>query len=83
MQIMLPLHDTAFDDVLGVYSHFIYSHFVFPFRLLFCKFFPNLLTHYHFVYWGFVCAEVFRPSQPEGVMSSTVSLPNHTFTGQA
>ena len=27
--------------------------------------------------------EVLRPSQPNGVMSSTVSLPNHRFTGQA
>ena len=32
---------------------------------------------------GFVCVEVLWPSQPNGVMSSTVSLPNHTFTGQA
>ena len=32
---------------------------------------------------GFVCFEVLRPSQPSGVMSSAVSLPNHTFTGQA
>ena len=31
---------------------------------------------------GFVCVEVLRPSQPNGVMSSVVSLPNHTFTGQ-
>ena len=31
----------------------------------------------------FVCVEVLRPSQPNGVMSSAVSLPNHTFTGQA
>ena len=31
----------------------------------------------------FVCVEVLRPSQPNGVMSSKVSLPNHTFTGQA
>ena len=31
----------------------------------------------------FVCVEVLRPNQPNGVMSSTVSLPNHTFTGQA
>ena len=30
-----------------------------------------------------VCVEVLRPSQPNGVMSSLVSLPNHTFTGQA
>ena len=31
----------------------------------------------------FVCVEVLRPSQPNGVMSSMVSLPNHTFTVQA
>ena len=31
----------------------------------------------------FVCVEVLRPSQPNGVMSSAVSLPNHTFTEQA
>ena len=31
----------------------------------------------------FFCVEVLRPSQPNGVMSSVVSLPNHTFTGQA
>ena len=30
-----------------------------------------------------VCVEVLRPSQPNGVMSSAVSLPNPTFTGQA
>ena len=31
----------------------------------------------------FVCVEVLLPSKPNGVMSSAVSLPNHTFTGQA
>ena len=31
----------------------------------------------------FVWFEVLRPSQPSGVMLSAVSLPNHTFTGQA
>ena len=31
----------------------------------------------------FVCVEVLQPSQPNGVMSSAVSLPNHTLTGQA
>ena len=31
----------------------------------------------------FVCVEVLWPSQPSEVMSSAVSLPNHTFTGQA
>ena len=30
-----------------------------------------------------VCVEVLRPSQPNGVMSSAVNLPNHMFTGQA
>ena len=30
----------------------------------------------------FVCVEVLRPSQPNGVMLSVVSFPNHTFTGQ-
>ena len=31
----------------------------------------------------FVCVEVVQPSQPNGVKWSMVSLPNHTFTGQA
>ena len=31
----------------------------------------------------FVCVEVLRPNQPNGVMLSVVSLPNHTFTGHA
>ena len=30
-----------------------------------------------------ICVEVLWPSQPNRVMSSMVSLPNHTFTGQA
>ena len=37
----------------------------------------------HMPFCWFVCVEVLRPSQPNGVMSSAVSLPNHTFTGQA
>ena len=31
----------------------------------------------------FVCVEVLQPSLPTGAMSSVVSLPNYTFTGQA
>ena len=31
----------------------------------------------------FVCVEVLQPSPSNGVMSSAISLPNHTFTGQA
>ena len=34
-------------------------------------------------YFAFVCVEVLRPSQSNGVMFSAVSLLNHTFTGQA
>ena len=33
-------------------------------------------------YWNYVCVKVLQPNQPNGVMSSAVSLPNHTFTGQ-
>ena len=29
-----------------------------------------------------ICFVVLRPSQPNGLMSSGVILPNHTFTGQ-
>ena len=32
---------------------------------------------------GFVCVEDLWPSQPNGVILSTVSLHGHTFTGQA
>ena len=31
----------------------------------------------------FVCVEVLRPSQPNRVLSSAVSLPSYMFTGQA
>ena len=31
----------------------------------------------------FVCVEVLWDSQSNGVISSAVTLPNHTFTGQA
>ena len=30
-----------------------------------------------------MCVEVLQPRQPNGVMSSAVSLLNHTFIGQA
>ena len=30
----------------------------------------------------FVCVKVIGPSQPNGVLSSAVNLPNHTFTGR-
>ena len=45
----------------------------------------KILKTFFFILFGlnFVLVEVLRPSQPNGVMSSAVSLPNHTFTGQA
>ena len=36
-----------------------------------------------FSIFPFVCVEVLRPSQPNGAMSSAISLLNHIFTGQA
>ena len=41
---------------------------------------------YLFIYlffFLFLCVEVLWPSQLNGVISSMVTLPNHTFTGQA
>ena len=46
-------------------------------------FFPTKSTDIFFLFLHKFCVEVLRPSQPNGVMSSAVSLPNHTFTGQA
>ena len=49
-----------------------------------CVFFLTTKILIFFSYFSmFVCVEVLRPSQPNGVMSSAVSLHNHTFTGQA
>ena len=41
------------------------------------------LCYFHMGKILFVCVEVLRPNQPIGVMLGTVSLSNHTFTGQA
>ena len=47
----------------------------------------NIISFFYIIYtflFGYiVCFEVLRPSQPNGVMASAVSLPNHTFIGQA
>ena len=45
--------------------------------------FLTILMFSLIIWYLFVCVEVLRPSQPNGVMSSAVSLLNHTFTGQA
>ena len=60
-------------------------------KLLSRKVFQIMINFLYFLFWDFsfilqdlfVCVEVLRPSQPNGVMSSAVSLLNHTFTGQA
>ena len=57
------------------YMAFVLSLFVSHLSLFWCNF---VLQN-----CGFVDDEVLRPSQPTGVMSSAVSFPNHTFTGQA
>ena len=42
------------------------------------------VVHYNFALrWLWVCIEAFQPNQPYGVMSSVISLPNYTFTGQS
>ena len=43
----------------------------------------NVLIHFLCSFFFFFFFEVLRPSEPNGVMSSAVRLPNHTFTGQA
>ena len=49
-----------------------------------CAVYLGLFAHLGVIgLFVFVCVEVLRPSQPNGVMSSAVSLLNHTFTGQA
>ena len=40
--------------------------------------YPHMQIHS----FRYVCVEVLRPTQPTEVMSSVISLPNHTFTGQ-
>ena len=48
-----------------------------------CQNFLKVIVHVIITDQCIVCVEVLRPSQPNRVMSSAVSLPNHTFTGQA
>ena len=60
------------------------SYFIMKFLSYFImKFLSYFIMKFLSLSCLFVCVEVLRPSQPNGVMSSAVSLPNHTFTGQA
>ena len=68
-----------------------YNGLISAYRIIrFCKIqvYLSLISLYSFLrlsrsLYLFVCVDVLRPSQPNGVMSSAVSLPNHTFTRQA
>ena len=57
-------------------------HIRFFFGPKYSKYFCLFKKVLYFFLISFVCVEVLRPSQPNGVMSSAVSLPNHMFTGQ-
>ena len=61
-------------DILGLVKW--NSAFIGWRNIILLSIFEYCLHPYEF----FVCVEVLRPSQPNGFMS--VSLPNHTFTGQ-
>ena len=58
---------------------------IFMFSLWCIEWVGSLYVNWIFMYFCIksICVEVLRPSQPNVVMSSAVSLPNHTFTGQA
>ena len=43
---------------------------------------PDEMAGYKSLSKEISCVEVLQPSQPNWVMSSMVSLPNHIFTGQ-
>ena len=53
------------------------------YNICFCGEIRNIMWIYLLILSLFVCVEVLRPSQPSGVMSSVVSVPNYRFTGQA
>ena len=44
------------------------------------RIFPEVSSNTEYI--CFVCVEVLRSGQTNGVTLSAVSLPNHTFTGQ-
>ena len=64
---------------MTIYGHFLYNLYIFGHLSIYMY-----SIHFHLDTEIFcVCVEVLRPSQTAGVMSSAVSLPNHTLTGQA
>ena len=84
---ILPVHSLNGIIISSARVCTLQSPFVFLFLMEGMRFvivaLPGLFFYLLFHDFVCVCVEVLRPSQPNGVMSSAVSLPNHTFTGQA
>ena len=72
--VVLPNQDTQ-DNVFNESLYLLW-------KLFSCKR-KKKMVPYLTVSDFFFCVEILRPSQPNGVMSNAVSLPNHTFTGEA
>ena len=86
--IALDIKGTFFDQKVSILFLFLDKNICCVYSLEEpCRGTSNKYPNFHWasekIFYLFVCVEVLRPSQPNGVMSSTVSLPNHTFTGQA
>ena len=64
-------------------SSFSIRNEVIRMNIIYTAGFSSLLPSSYQVCLQFICVKVLGPSQPNGVMPSTVSLPNHMFTGQA
>ena len=73
-------------------KHYRFCYYFFGFVIFFFLIIIIFFYHYLFFFFPFshffsmfifVSVEVLQTSQPNGVMSSAVSLHNHTFTGQA
>ena len=64
-------------------SSLIFSEKLKHFQMLSAAVVIGALWVHNYKASDFICVEVLRPSQPNGVMSSVVSLPNHTFTRHA
>ena len=78
---ILILHN-SFESLIFFFHNIVFEVFVLIFRSK-KVFMLSLVLIRTICEQEFVGVEVLRPSQPNGVMLSAVSLPNHMFTGQA
>ena len=84
--LLMSNHNICFyGEIRKKYTRIItnYSFLISPLHMTCQQHFGNPKSDQVCLCSLFVCVEVLRPSQPNGVMSSAVSLPNHMFTGQA